>query len=157
VTGCSSSNPAGPDPGDDAGPVRDATSLDATSDGAPTDRLGTDDSLGCLTCPTDAVDEAPPAVRVKGIIDQVCSSVDGCHGSGAGGMGLSVGHEFATLIGAESSENPPMLRVAPGDPDHSYVYLKLQCNAFGCMPPNGFEPTYAQVFHDWIEAGAPIP
>jgi hypothetical protein len=101
------------------------------------------------------VEDAPAVVRVKGIIDQVCSNVDGCHGSGAGMMGLTIGHEFDAMIGVMSSENPPMLRVLPYDPEHSYVYLKLQCGMYGCMPPTGYVPAYAQLFHDWIEAGAP--
>jgi hypothetical protein len=117
---------------------------------------GGDAFVACLACSdATATDDAAPVVRVKGIIDQVCSNVDGCHGAGAGTMGLTVGHEFDAMIGVPSNENPPMLRVQPFDPDNSYVYLKLQCGAYGCMPPTGYEPTYAQLFHDWIEGGAP--
>lgn len=114
----------------------------------------------CLLC-TDAegADDAGLAVQVKGKIDQICANVDGCHGDGAGGMGLTPGHEFDTMIDVVSTENPPMKRVLPFDPAQSYVYLKLACDGGidgGCMPlSTGYDPQLAKLFHDWIEAGAP--
>ena len=52
-----------------------------------------------------------------------------------------------------------MKRVLPGDPEHSYVYLKVACEGGitnACMPlSSGFDPRIKQMFHDWIEAGAP--
>lgn len=127
----------------------DATASDSGDDGG---------SAACLFC-SDATDEESLALQVKGKIDQICASTDGCHGSGAGGMGLALGNEFAPMIGVTSTEDPPMLRVAPGDPTHSYVYLKLACEGGidgGCMPAGSPpEPALAKLFHDWIEAGAP--
>jgi hypothetical protein len=112
-----------------------------------------------LFCPSDASDDAPLALRVKGKIDQICSNVDGCHGIAAGMMGLAPGNEFQQMINVTSFEMPPLLRVAPGDPDHSYVYKKLACDGGivkACMPlSSGFDPNLARLFHDWIEAGAP--
>jgi len=75
-------------------------------------------------------------------------------------MGLTPGNEFQAMINVTSSENPPMKRVLPGDPEHSYVYLKVACEGgipFGaCMPlSSGFDPRVKQMFYDWIEAGAP--
>lgn len=113
----------------------------------------------CLTCASDVVIDSPPLVRVRGEIDQVCSNADGCHGSGAGNLGMTPGHEFDELINFASSEMPAMKRVAPGDPDHSYVYLKVACEGGidgACMPlSSGFDPRIKDMFHDWIEAGAP--
>ena len=114
----------------------------------------------CLLC-GDASDDAPLAVQVKGRIDQVCANSDGCHGDGVGNMALTLGNEFAPMINVTSFENPPMLRVKPGDPAQSYVYLKLACDGGidgGCMPlSSGFDAKLAHLFHDWIEAGAPTP
>ena len=125
---------------------------DATSDAT------TDVGVGCLFC-NDVTEDLPDWVAVKGEIDRVCSDSDNYHGSGAGGMGLSPGHEFGTMIDVVSLEKPPMMRVAPGDPEHSYVYLKLACEggiAGGCMPFDTTpDPVLARRFHDWIEAGAP--
>jgi hypothetical protein len=142
VVGCSSS--------DGGGTVDASTPSDA----------GGDEGVGCLFC-SDASIDAPLGVRVKGKIDQICANADGCHGQGAAGMGLSPGAEFDAMINVTSTENAPMKRVLPGDPDNSYVYVKLACDGgipdgFACMPlSTGFDPELAQLFHDWIEAGAP--
>jgi hypothetical protein len=129
------------------------SSASGTSEGA------SDGGPMCLFC-VDATTDASVEVQVRGTIDQICSSVDGCHGEGVGGMGLSPGHEFDAMINVTSTENPPMKRVLPGDPAHSYVYIKLACEGGiaegGCMPPaSTTDPRLARLFHDWIEAGAP--
>lgn len=138
VTGCSS--PAG------------------SGEGAPDASIDEGGGL-CLTCPSDVSIDAPPLVRVKDEIDQTCSSPDGCHGGGAGGMGLSPNDPFGAMINVASSEIPSLKRVLPGDPEHSYVYLKVACEGGivdKCMPlSSGFDPRVEQMFHDWIEAGAP--
>jgi hypothetical protein len=147
LAGCSSQDaPAGPDAADLG--------------------LGTDSGgeSGCLFfCPDDAPTDAPLAVLVRGRIDQTCfNSAEGCHGGGAP-MALSPGHEFDTMIDVRSTELPALLRVAPGDPLHSYVYLKVWCDGglapdSSCMPLGQTpSPTLAQLFYDWIEAGAPTP
>jgi hypothetical protein len=108
----------------------------------------------------DAAYDVPLVVAVKGTIDQICSSTDGCHGtSNQGHLLLSVGNEFPPLINVPSFEEPSLLRVDPGYPDRSYVYLKLACEGGiegGCMPlGSGGIPKLSRIFHDWIEAGAP--
>ena len=118
-----------------------------------------DAGVGCLFC-FDGTDDAPVEVQVKGKIGQICANPDGCHGAGAGGMGLSV-DPFGAMINVTSTENPPMKRVLPGDPAQSYVFIKLACEGGivegGCMPPSSgpTDPHLVELFHDWIEAGAP--
>jgi len=106
----------------------------------------------------DAADDRSPLAKVKGEIDQVCSQ-DGCHGGGVAGLGLHTNAEFDAMINVASVEMPSMLRVRPGDPEHSYVYLKVACEGGivdSCMPlSSGFDRRVKQMFHDWIEAGAP--
>jgi hypothetical protein len=124
--------------------------LDATVDVS-------DAGIGCLVC-SDATEDLSPFTRVKDTVDQICSKSDGCHGSGAGQMGTSPTHEFGSMIGVASVEEPGMLRVLPGDPSHSYVFLKMACDGGivgACMPFGSYDPVMAQAFHDWIEAGAP--
>ena len=134
-------------PAGDAGDSGADAAADATAD----------EGIGCIVC-GDATEDLPDWVRVKDDIARICSNSDDCHGSGAGGMGLSPGHEFETMINVTSTENPPMKRVLPGDPEHSYVYLKVACEGGivgDCMPNQAVhDPQMAQVFHDWIEAGA---
>jgi hypothetical protein len=134
-----------------------ACSPTAPSAGPPRD-AGAEGSE-CLFC-SDATDDAPLAVQVKGKIDQICANADGCHGASEGNMALSPGSEFDAMIDIPSFENPPMLRVLPGDPLQSYVFIKLWCDGGipdggGCMPLGAPDPQLAQLFHDWIEAGAP--
>jgi hypothetical protein len=142
LVGCSPPAPAVPDAGPDATEEPGAT--------------GDDAGFGCLVC-SDASEELPDWVAVRDNIDRICSDTDNCHGSAAGGMGLSPGHEFDTMINVTSTENPPMKRVLPGDPEHSYVYLKVLCDGGivgACMPNGVSDDPVARLFHDWIEAGA---
>lgn len=132
-------------------------SAGAGDDGGPPD-ASVESGLPCLSCFDGSID-APLAVRVRGVMDQICGSVDGCHGAGAGNMGILIGSEFVNVVGVTSSENPPMKRVAPGDPDHSYVMLKLACDGGiidACMPlGDSPQPALVSLFRAWIEAGAP--
>ena len=133
-----------------------STPTEAPDSGAPSD--AGDAAASCLICSVDAPSDGPLYLRVQATLELVCGSTDGCHGAGAGNMGILPGSPFANLVGVTSSENPPMKRVLPGDPDHSYVYLKLACNGGivgACMPLGMPSASTAQLFHDWIEAGAP--
>jgi hypothetical protein len=113
--------------------------------------------LSCLTC-ADVTTDVSLVVRVGGLL-QICANPDGCHGAGAGNLAISGGTDFSSLIDVRSWEVPSLYRVKPGDPAQSYVYMKLACEGGiegGCMPPGGsLGPAQVQVFHDWIEAGAP--
>jgi hypothetical protein len=119
------------------------------------------DDGGCVGfCATDAPNNLPIPQQVKNTIDHICANIDGCHGSGAGGMSLVYGDEFTDMIGVPSMENSQLLRVKPFDPENSYVYRKLACEGGiidSCMPLEAPNPSIAALFHTWIEAGAPTP
>lgn len=140
LASCGTASPSSSQP-DDGG-------ADDVSDAGP---------VRCLLC-NDATYDGPVPLRVKDTLDLVCGSPDGCHGAGAGGMGIVQGQEFAALINVTSSENPPMKRVLPGNPEQSYVYLKLACEGGivdSCMPlGNSPQPAIVELFREWIEAGA---
>ena len=115
-------------------------------------------SSGCFFNCADASFDGPLVLQVKTELGYTCGQSDGCHGASAGMMLILPGAEFAQLIDAQSYEMPSMVRVAPGDPLGSYLYLKLRCEGGiegGCMPGGKPDPRLAQLFHDWIEAGAP--
>ena len=78
----------------------------ASADGQEGESGAADGGLPCLLC-MDAADESTPVVRVKSTIDRICANADGCHGAGAGTLGLSLGNEFAPMIGVE----PPTLKL----------------------------------------------
>jgi hypothetical protein len=118
-----------------------------------------------------------PAKKVKGgttfdrtiqkkIFDSTCATPS-CHGAGAAsaGLDLSDGAAIANLVGVpaanEAARAAGLVRVAPGDPDHSYLLLKLE----GTLAPGegvqmplvgGPLPASAiDAIRRWIAAGAP--
>jgi len=130
----------------DSGGGNDASS-DASEAGLP-----------CFTCGDTSFSDAPLTVQVKGEIDQVCGNPDGCHGGGVGGMGIHTGAEFDAMINVTSLENPMLKRVLPGQPEESYVYLKVACEGgvfLSCVPPGAHSDRTAALFRASIEAGAP--
>lgn len=71
---------------------------------------------------------------------------------------LDEANSFALLVNVPSMEVPDILRVAPGDPDNSYLIQKLEGTAaVGVqMPPGGtpLEQTTIDVIRQWITDGA---
>ncbi len=74
---------------------------------------------------------------------------------------LDAANSYAMLVNVPSVELPSMKRVAPGDPDHSYIVVKLA----GINPPmvgaqmpyNGppyLAPAQIDAIRTWIKAGA---
>ncbi len=90
---------------------------------------------------------------------QLCS---GCH-SGASarkGLDLSVAAAYDLMVDVPSSERPGLARVEPGDPDHSYLIIKLEGGQLmtGKRMPRGRPPRRAdeiERIRSWIERGAP--
>lgn len=54
-----------------------------------------------------------------------------CHGNRhpKAGIDLSVGHAYQSIVNQPSSEVPDMMRIKPGKPAQSYLWLKLQHTA----------------------------
>lgn len=84
----------------------------------------------------------------------------GCHlGAGAPqGLRLDDANSYGMLVGVASSEEPSLLRVAPGDPGNSYLIHKLEGSAsMGArMPLNApaLEQASINVIRQWITDGA---
>lgn len=85
----------------------------------------------------------------------------GCHfGAGAPqSLRLDAASSYALLVGVASSEQSSVLRVAPGDPDNSYLIQKLEGSAAvgGRMPagsPNPLDPALIADIRQWITDGA---
>lgn len=84
----------------------------------------------------------------------------GCH-SGAGApqnLRLDAANSYANLVGVDSEEVPALKRVAPGDPDNSYLVQKLEGTAAvgGRMPLGGAPLSNATIMaiRQWISDGA---
>lgn len=91
------------------------------------------------------------------VFTPICTA---CHAGGAApqGLRLDAANSYALLVGVPSNEVPSVLRVAPGDPDHSYLIQKLEGHAaVGAQMPFGGPPLAAEtiaVIRQWITDGA---
>lgn len=99
--------------------------------------------------------------QIQSIFEATCT---GCHpGSvGAGNLGLGANASYGNLVGVPSDGLPSMLRVAPGDPLASMLFLKLNCDdppGLGVRMPlnaSALSLTQQAFFFDWIRLGAPL-
>jgi hypothetical protein len=95
------------------------------------------------------------------VFDPLCAAQ--CHQGGAAPKGLSLeaGRSLRGLVGVASVEVPGLLRVLPGDPEGSYLVVKLAASdarrVGARMPRNG--PPFAsdaqvRAIKQWIREGA---
>lgn len=106
-------------------------------------------------------DESMLAEIQRSIFDGSCA-VTGCHigQSAFGSLDLSsADRAFENLVGVPATLNPELSRVEPGDPDNSFLIIKLEGGArlVGSQMPLDRPPLGAaqiQLVRDWIAAGA---
>lgn len=108
--------------------------------------------------------EEPDEPTFTAVQEQIFSrscALSGCHAGASAplGLDLSAGQAYANTVGVPSVEVPDLLRIAPGDPDASYLVKKVQGDPdiVGGRMPLGRDPLpQAQIdlLRDWIEAGA---
>ncbi len=109
----------------------------------------------------------PPPPAFNPVFSDVQSNVftptcatAGCHqGAGAPqGLRLDEVNSFALLVDVDSMEVPAVKRVAPGDPDNSYLIQKLEGTAtVGDQMPQGGTPlpqANINIIRQWITDGA---
>jgi len=93
------------------------------------------------------------------VLAPTCATT-GCHlGAGAPqGLRLDDANSFGMMVGVASSEASSILRVAPGDPDNSYLIQKMEGTASvgAQMPLNAppVEQVSIDVIRQWISDGA---
>ncbi|MBI4914388.1 MAG: CHRD domain-containing protein [Acidobacteria bacterium] len=83
----------------------------------------------------------------------------GCHPPNGGGMDLRAGQSWASIVNVNSSEQPALKRVMPGDPDNSYLVRKLAGGpgiSGGRMPLGGpfLSAAEIDIIRQWILEGA---
>jgi uncharacterized protein (TIGR03118 family) len=106
----------------------------------------------------------PAAVKLSDLQAQIFTPICSvCHTGGGtslpSSMDLTAGHTFTSLVGVASVEQPSLKRVAPGDPDNSYVIHKLEGTAGisgGRMPLGGpyLDQATIDMVRTWISQGA---
>ena len=89
-----------------------------------------------------------------------------CHRPGRSGF-AQTGQDFSTrdlayanLVGVRSAQKPGLLRVAPGDPNNSFLIHKLEgrSDIVGVRMPQNADPLapgQIQIIARWIQRGAP--
>ena len=109
--------------------------------------------------------EEPELVGWEGVFALI-SFRCGCHDAEQreGGMWDLTDEESAwdALVGTPSNDVPGVLRVDPGDPDASYMFLKVTDRQFEVggagdrMPPTGFAlpEDDVELIREWIAEGA---
>ncbi|MEO8672166.1 MAG: hypothetical protein ABI411_12690 [Tahibacter sp.] len=99
---------------------------------------------------------------IQSIFDARCAN---CHvqpeGQPAADLLLDAPDSWFFLVGEPSSQNSAFIRVVPGNPFNSLLFLKVNCETPGVgvrMPRNrpAISAQEQAMIHDWILAGAPI-
>ena len=129
-----------------------------------TDAAGNVGTSAAVTVTVSNAAAPPPTVTLSqlqtAIFTPRCS---GCHtGFGTslpGVQNLTAGNTFTSVVNVSSIEQPSLKRVAPGDPDHSYLIQKIE-GAAGIsgarMPFGGPFLTQAEIdqVRAWVAQGA---
>ena len=102
----------------------------------------------------------PPLTQLQDQIFTPRCAFVGCHGPFPNlGLVLLRGQSYSSLVNVTSAELAPMKRVLPGQPNNSYIVLKLQGDpriTGERMPYGGpyLSASDIQMVRDWIAAGA---
>jgi hypothetical protein len=153
----------------------DVVTTDATVDDALDAADATD--VPDTSLPDVVIDSGPPTyAEVQGIFDHSCAvATTMCHSSmaTASTLHLDAAHALAETLNVASTELPRMMRINPGNPTASYLYLKLQqttldplpecqpdgglyrCTAMPAPPMSPLSATQIELIRRWIELGAP--
>lgn len=105
--------------------------------------------------------ETPSTATLSNIQSSVFTpTCSGCHGGAtpSAGLNLSAGQTFSNTVNVNSVEVGSLLRIAPNDPDNSYLVQKVEGSAaVGARMPLGGAPldsALIQTIRQWISEGA---
>jgi len=132
----------------------------ATAEPGPTSGQVPTTGEAPTTGPVDPSGGTPSECDFPGAVQPIFTASCSCHAGGqpAGGLSLGTGDSFAALVGVESSQAPGVLRVAPGEPESSFLVEKLAPGpSVGQQMPIGGMLAEGQIatITAWIAAGAP--
>jgi len=121
-------------------------------------------SLGCGSShdsPQPVADDTATFTRVQNeVFLQTCAAA-GCHDTLArqAALDLSVGQAYVQIVTIPSVQIPSLLRIAPDDPDNSYLFQKISSStpSSGVRMPPGVILADSQItlVRNWILRGAP--
>jgi hypothetical protein len=114
-----------------------------------------EDDTGSLDTGTADTGSVPTYADVEAEVLGACM---GCHYGQPAGLGFVDAYD--SLVNVPSTQAPGMVRVAPGDPDNSYLWRKLEGTHTGVgsgdrMPQGGtLSADGRALVLAWIEGGA---
>lgn len=119
-------------------------------------------SAGCGTRVPEVPKEEPVSysIHLEPLVIAHCLA---CHDSeeAKAKLVLDPGAGYENLVGPRSTQDPTMARVQPGDPERSYLWLKLQhvTEEGKGMPrtltgSKKLRPSELELYRRWIEGGA---
>ena len=128
-------------------------------------------SAGCGTVksPTEPLSEPDPGTGTAFTFSQIQAQIltptcakAGCHAasSASDGLVLEAGQAYGNLVGRPATQRSNLARVQPGDPERSYLILKLRGDPSITglrMPQDGppyLTPEQIDGIAAWIRAGA---
>ena len=138
----------------ETGPQRDASTSKGGTGGGPHGSAA-DAGLGCGSKFVSLTQHVQP------LFDRYCT---GCHAPPIPSekLDLSASATWSSTVNVSSRQcSTPSMLIAPGDPDQSYLWRKLQgqdlCNGSAPMPPTGAVPSAdeLEIVRSWICMGAP--
>ena len=119
-------------------------------------------AIGCAT-PVPEVPMQEPVSYAEHLEPLVIAHCLSCHDSeeAKAKLVLDPGVGYERLVGPRSRQQPEMALVEPGDPEHSYLWLKLQhvTEEGKGMPrtltgSKKLRPAELELYRRWIEGGA---
>lgn len=123
---------------------------------------------GTVKSPTEPPPEGPGGTalafsRIQAEVFTPTCAKAGCHdtASASAGLVLAAGRSYGDLVGRPSTQNGGLQRVAPGNPEASYLLKKLRGDPSitgGRMPLDGppyLTPEQIEGIAGWVRAGAP--
>jgi hypothetical protein len=117
--------------------------------------------MNCERAEEPVPDTTPTLTTIQAEIFDVNCALSGCH-TGANppqGMSLADGITFSNTVNVNSNEQPLLFRIKPGNPDMSYLYMKITGapEITGSQMPLGRSPLPEKQLEQirlWIEGGA---
>jgi hypothetical protein len=117
-------------------------------------------------CPCESLPADTFAAIERRLFARHGCALQGCHGAAApqADLRLAPGVAYGSLVGVPSQMDPARLRVAPGDPEGSFLWRKVAARTIGLTDVAGlgmpigdppFDAVELEALRLWIAAGAP--
>ena len=119
---------------------------------------GLDDNGDPITSATQTIPLRADFASIQANIFTPNCALSGCHAGASAPLGLRLdaGNSFLLIFDQDSSEDPGLKLINPGDADNSYLVRKIEGTAGTRMPKNlpALPAEKTQAIRDWVANGA---